>query len=592
MDNKFVVPRLHPTRLATLGLALCLTLVAGSALARTWTMSDGRTAIEGHFVKLESDVLSLQAADGKIRKVTLDELSDLDRDLARRLSESTTTELVVEADGVGLTPTEALQNAFVHAVNQAVGSRIKSKTFVADDTLVENTVLVFSDGFISRYDTLATRHEAGLSRARIRATIQKRDVAGQPSETTDSRNASHLYAEAFTKVQRHRVAMAIVQDALDGFNADILDVALLGRDKAEVIPEDPTRVRIRTDVRVRIRMDRYRELSNELVTALTSVARATGRITAKTRPLTADDPPAAPIMMQLGRQFLKSTKDAKIDYGTLYSLVNDKVAANAPNEEAAKKRESGSTLFLVCVPPSGTGNALPPKSCTWQWFEIDGYPTIPSQRIATVVRYSAADGSSVFEDKLVFEGRTPGLSASGRGKKLRTVIVSPFFLYHVSHDYFIPDIPHAREVTIRKNILMPLDDLARIRDESVLATGELLDRQSDFPADAESAIDNRPVAQHGKETPGPMQRFAVGAGVIETRISAAGETVRCAIRAKGYGRDAQPVATWLASPECRALVERAVRGVAKSGGKWSAEFTPFQFLEDDVIAVDMIVTRK
>jgi hypothetical protein len=574
-------------------VGLCLSLVPSNpGIARTWTMNDGQKAIDGHFVKLEGDVVSLQTLDGELRKVSLAELSDLDRDLASRLAESKALAIEVEARGVGLTPTEALQNAFKHAVTQAVGSRVKSKTAVADDVLVEDTVLVFSDGFVSRYETVEARQEAGLSHARIKATIQRRDVGGLATEKATARDASHLYAEAFTKVQRHRVAMAILQDALDGFNAELLDLSLFGRDKAEVIPDDAAHVRIRTEVRVRIRLDRYRTLADELTAALTAIARASGRITTQTRPLQAEDPPAARIVSQLGKQFLRSSNDTAIDYGTLYSLVNEKAAANALNEEAARKRESGSTLFFVCAPPSGSSSALSAKSCTWRWFEIDGYPTIPSQRIATVVRFSSADGKTVHEDKLAFEGRTPGLSASGRGRKLRTVVVSPFFLYHVSRDYFIPDIPHSREVTIRKTIRLALDDLARVHDESVLATGVVLERQADFPPDADAALDNRPLVRKGRVQPGQVQRFAVGDGVIETTVSAVGDTVTLAIKATGFSGNAQPVATWMTSSECRAIIETAVRAVARTGGSWKAEFSPFKNLPDDVIAVEMYVRRQ
>ena len=579
-----------PRRLACLLAAFCV-FWSATAPGRTWTMADGRRVLEANFVSLEKGVVSLQSPDNTTRTVALEDLSTLDRNLAERLGASSSQVVEVEVEADGLTPEEALHNAFLHAVHKVVGARIKAKTVVEADQLVEDTVLIFSDGFISDYDKLSSRQEAGLCYERIKATVQRRDISEKPSAKETARDAARLYAEAFTKVQRHRVAMAVLQDSLDQFNADLLDVTLLGRDKAEVLPDDFDHVRISCGLRVKCRMDRYRELFDDLVPALTALARTKGTITAKTHTLKADDAAAAPIVAQLEKQFLKPTDTSTIDYGLLFSLASEKAPAGGPDAEAAAQRDTDSTLFYVCVPPSGTTSSLSPKSCSWRWFEIDGHPLLPAQSISTVVRFTAGNGDPVFEDSVTFGVRTPGLSASGRGKKLRTVIVSPFFLYHVSQGYFVSDIPHAREITIRKKLRVPLEALSRVQGERVLVSGKLLEREEEFPEDIEGRFTSRAVVRKGKAN-GGVERFAVDGGVIEVQTTLANDAVVFLISAKGFGGDPRQLVEWLASSTFNQLVEQRVRAVARSGGSWRGEFGPYNQVGKDVTTVEMTMKRR
>jgi hypothetical protein len=559
----------------------------GPAQARTWTMADGRRTLQANFVSLDKGVVSLQTPDNETRKLPLEELSELDRDVATRLAATTAKSVEVEVEGVGLDPAQALENAFTQAVHAAVGARVKSKTVVESDQLKEDTVLVFSDGFISRYDRLAGRQDAGLCYQRIKAVVQKRDVTDTSTAEAAARDASNLYAEAYTKVQRHRVAMAILQDAMDGFSAELLDVSMLGRDTTEVIPDDAQHVQLRCTIKVKVSMDRYRSLYDQMVGALTALARANGRFTTQTRPMKAADPEAAPIVTMLEKQFLASTKTAQVDYGNLFTLAKATPAASPPDAEAAGRRSTGSTLFYLCQPAAGA--VLSPKSCTWRWFEIDGYPRLPAQRIATVVRYSDEGGQTVFEESVNFGGTAPGLSASGGGNKLRTIVVSPFFLSHVSQDYTIPDIPHAREVTISKALRMPLTALSRVREERVLAAGELLERQERFPEDAGATPRSGLVVKTGK---GQTVRFDANGDVVEVRVKAAENAVAFSIVAKGFDGDQRRLAEWLASGPFKQFAEQIVRTVARSSGSWQGEWEPYRTAEDGTVTVEMVMKRR
>ena len=581
----------------TMHVATWLTIAAMSALApeathaRTWTMADGQRVLEANFVSLTNGVVALQSPDNKTHDVSLAELSPFDRNLAERLGASSSKPVVVEVEAAGLTPTEALQNAFTRSVHQAIGARVKSKTVVTNDELVEDTVLVFSDGFISGYERISARREAGLCYEKIKATVQRRDISEQPSMAEAARDASNLYAEAFTKVQRHRVATAVLQDALDRFNSDLLDVTLLGRDKPEVMPDDLEHVRIYCDLELRINMELYRDVYRDLISSLTALARDTGSISAKTTALKGDDADAAPIIAQLQKQFLTPTSTSSIDYGTLFTLADGKKQGKVPDADAAAKRDTDSTLFYVCMPPPGTSSTLSSSSCSWRWFEVDGHPLLPAQDITTVVRYTSKNGVSEFEDTVSFGFRTPGLSASGRGKKLRTVVVSPFFLYHVSQGYFVADIPHARKITIRKKLRVPLETLSRIEGERVLVTGKLLDRATEFPPDVDGRIATRGPARPARPGRG-IERFAVDGGVMEVETTFAADSVSVLISAKGFAGDPRRLSEWLASNEFKQVVEQRVRAIAHTGGSWKGEFGPFTQSGNGVVSVKMTVRRQ
>ena len=582
--------------LAWLALTFLGATLPAPATARTWTMADGHSVLQAHFVSLSKDVVSLQTPDDKIHDIPLTDLSTLDRNLAERLGASSSHTVVVEVEADGLTPQEAIQNAFLHAVQKAIGARVKTKTLVDGDELVEDSVLILSDGFISDYDKLSSRREAGLCYERIKATVQRRDISEKPSAAEAARDASGLYAEAFTKVQRRRVAMAFLQDALDRFNSDLLDVTLLGRDKTEVEPDDLDHVRIQCDLRLKISMDRYREIYTDLLASLTALARTKGSFSAKTATLKPSDDAASPIIAQLEKQFLTPTDTSRITYGNLFSLASDnepsdRSNADRPDPEKAAKRNTDSTLFYVCVPPSGTSSTLSTRACSWRWFEIDGHPLLPAQSITTVVRYTSDGGDAVLEDSISFGGRTPGLSASGQGKKLRTVVVSPFFLYHVSQGYFVADIPHAREITIQKNLRVPLSTLARVKSERVLVTGKLLDRQQEFPPDVEGVIGDLPVVRTGRAA-GGLERFPVGDGIIEVQTTLRNDAVVIVLSAKGLGGDPRRLADWLRSDQFRQLVEQRVRAVARNGGSWKAEFGPYKQVSKDLVTIELTVRRQ
>jgi hypothetical protein len=568
-----------------------LAVMVTAAHGRTWTMADGRSVLEANFVMLRDDIVTLKSPDNVDHDIPIANLSEIDRNLAERLGVSSSKPIQVDVESEGLTPADALRNALMESVRQAIGARVKSKTVLEGDSVVEDEILMFSDGFVSDYKKVASRRKNGLCYERIKATVQRRDVSERPSAAETARDASYLFAEAFTKVQRHKVGMAVFQDALDRFNADLLDVSLSGRDKTEVIPGDLNHVNVHMDLRVRINMDRYRALYEDLTASLTAVSRSKGGFVTRTVVLKPDDTGISAVVGHLEKQFLNTTSTSTIDYGTVFSLDGDRKPAGGPNVDAIVKRDADATLVYVCVPPGGSPGSLPAKSRVWRWFEVDGHPLMPAQSISTVVRYAADDGESVLEDSVSFGAKTPGLSASGRGKKVRTVIVSPYFLYHLSQGHAVTDIPHAREITIHKKLRMPLESLSRVKSEGVFVTGQLLNRQEEFPADVEGRAETRGIVRRGRPV-GEVERFKLRGGVIEVKSTEADGKLYVLLSAKGFEGDQKRLREWLETDDFREMMQRRVLMAAAGGGAFTAEVGPFTSVADDLVTVEVTVKRR
>jgi hypothetical protein len=123
-------------------------------------------------------------------------------------AEDTGEVVTVEVDGIGATADDALKNALRMAVQEAVGTLVDEQTQVANDKLINDTVLSYSNGFIEHIDTLSApapdRALGGLYKCRIRAIVKRGDVAKKleaiPMVSSEVAG-EQMWAQALSKVQ-------------------------------------------------------------------------------------------------------------------------------------------------------------------------------------------------------------------------------------------------------------------------------------------------------------------------------------------------------------------------------------------------------
>jgi hypothetical protein len=126
-------------------------------------------------------------------------------------------EVVVEA--VGLDYDKALNDALRAAVRKVAGTLVVSKTTVKEDELIEDKVLTSSDGVVKTYDELGQKKIDGLVRLKIRAKVERRQVADRLIKAgikVKAVDGAGLAAAAKTRLEARRRASEMLQDALAG----------------------------------------------------------------------------------------------------------------------------------------------------------------------------------------------------------------------------------------------------------------------------------------------------------------------------------------------------------------------------------------
>ena len=123
-------------------------------------------------------------------------------------SNSIPSQMVIESSGTGDTQEEAVRQALVSAVGQAMGVLVVSETSVADDKLIEDLAATYASGKVTAY-SLKTCSEGVRTTCSIRATVRPWSIRDElitkaRSAPVDGKN---LYAEFLT--QREATAQRI-----------------------------------------------------------------------------------------------------------------------------------------------------------------------------------------------------------------------------------------------------------------------------------------------------------------------------------------------------------------------------------------------
>lgn len=152
----------------------------------------------------------------------------------------------VIVEGMGTTQDDALLASYRNAVNQVVGTMVDSKTIIANDQLVRDSVIAFSNGYIDHYKLLSIRFDSGLCYVRIEASVQVQKLTQKLQDlhllsiAVDGRS---LQAQAVTKSVRHENGAKALWSAMvpllraeyvQATDAAVLEAAPSGAGKAAV----------------------------------------------------------------------------------------------------------------------------------------------------------------------------------------------------------------------------------------------------------------------------------------------------------------------------------------------------------------------
>ncbi len=83
---------------------------------------------------------------------------------------------LIEAEGVGKTPRDALQQALRAVVEQGVQSWVQARSVLINQQLREDIVHTVAQGYVKQYEVLEERQEGELWRVRVRASVSTKGI--------------------------------------------------------------------------------------------------------------------------------------------------------------------------------------------------------------------------------------------------------------------------------------------------------------------------------------------------------------------------------------------------------------------------------
>jgi len=359
----------------------------------------------------------------------------------------------IEAEGVGVTPDSALQDAFRNAVRNVVGSLVSSATLVVNDQLLLDRVITFSDGFVDYYEDIETHNEADVFHRRIKAWVRKRDLTQRVREEQKaaSLDGRGLYSEVVTKMDRQKSAKAIYTETMDLFPANCLNAALDGMPR--VVKTFESSAYLSPKVLLRIDVHKFQEFQARLISALRVLAVSSGTINTSSSKMTEERRPA---VEQRFRTLFFSDKSSmplaslatKCD--PLYVVTSK---AKAMPKDLEKRGDKSGTIFFVSY-----GNA-------WEWFLVSDKIDLPNPQLSIAIELADQAGRVLAERRIALGPAIVGLSkyiTTIEGKPLATVFITPHFLDHSSTGLRITSLTQCSSISVEGELGIAHEDLRQV----------------------------------------------------------------------------------------------------------------------------------
>lgn len=135
----------------------------------------------------------------------------------------------IEVAGQGNTPTEARDNGFRLAVEQAIGTLISSETEVQNGRIVRDEIVSYAAGFVDRFEITETRTAAAGTLVFMRVWIKRSDLADRllnRSEQLGQVNGSAATVQLQTLNQERATGDRLLQQVLNDFPRRAFDIEL------------------------------------------------------------------------------------------------------------------------------------------------------------------------------------------------------------------------------------------------------------------------------------------------------------------------------------------------------------------------------
>lgn len=374
----------------------------------------------------------------------------------------------VIAEGAGVSAEEALNDAFRNAVRQVVGVYVDSETLVKNERMVDD-VLTYSNGFVSSYHVVEESHYRGLHRRKIMAVVERSPLMKRLRENKIvdyDLDGKGLLAETRTRQEAKRNATGLLQRALEGFPANVLQAEVLETPKVAFDSENHAQVSCQ--VRVSVDPERYAAFRKQLMKVLDKLATHRGGLTAlsATVPTRYHERGNDVFKRQfLGGSHWREAEDSSVGFSRFQSIRKTGITGLPDNWHERRYGEERPLLFVVHTGERGIRNTR------WRWFEVAVPAPLPHGPLRIEMKYVGTSGEVVASDSFQFGGRIPGISmddsSNDNGLPLK-ILLSPYLLAHSGSGYGAKTVVYTKEMVVERAIDLPYSGLGSV--ESVSCT--------------------------------------------------------------------------------------------------------------------------
>ena len=186
----------------------------------------------------------------------------------------------VVAAGIGTTEEEAKKQAYRAAVQNVVGAMVVGETLVQNDDLVEEKILSYSDGYVTKAEQVGATKvlEGGLLSVTMKVTVRsdrlKEKLAaeniitieadGEDLMTQWNIQRENRRAQEGSSQEAQKNAAAIVADAIKGFPASLLDASADFNQATTLGEGGGSTVSVVIPITVSVNQERYRTFASQL----------------------------------------------------------------------------------------------------------------------------------------------------------------------------------------------------------------------------------------------------------------------------------------------------------------------------------------
>lgn len=236
----------------------------------------------------------------------------------------------IEVAGRGATESQARNNGFRLAVEQALGTLISSETEVQNGRIVRDEIISYAAGFVDRFEIVGSRMVDNEVEVTMKVWVGRSALADRLLNRTEQSgqvDGARASVQLQTLNQERATGDAILQQVLNDFPRRAFDI--------ELKPTDVVRQNRSAIMEINFRMTWNRDYLRSLWTALEATSQRTSR-------------PAATITLNGGGWFGGFGGTAKYDDAVKLQLLANRMMFSLPTVLVTIRGAGREVLFTSC----------------------------------------------------------------------------------------------------------------------------------------------------------------------------------------------------------------------------------------------------